>query len=69
MAESDPYMGNIPTAKHTMPTTASRVSAHKEGATNDMKNRQRTEKAPSFGPLGMTSGRGSKGGGAGKAMC
>jgi len=52
---SDPYMGNIPTAKPTMPTTATRVSAHKEGATNDMKNQQRTKKAPSFGPLGMTT--------------
>lgn len=52
---TDPYMGNIPSAKPTMPTTATRVSAHKEGATNDMKNQQRTKKAPSFGTLGMTS--------------
>ncbi len=53
-------MGNIPAKQTPMPKTATRVSAHKEGANNDLKNRQKTEKAPSFGPLGMHGKSGGK---------
>jgi hypothetical protein len=52
MAE-DPYMGSIPAKQTPMPKTATRVSAHKEGANNDLKNRQKTESPPAFGPLGQ----------------
>jgi len=46
-------MGNIPSKTTPMPKTATRVSAHKEGANNDLKDRQRTEKPKSLGDLGM----------------